>query len=184
MRATWIRLLFLAPVFAVTVGCASITGTTIQSISVQTVDAAGKEVTGSACELNNNKGKWFVTSPGSTTITRSNDNLLVLCKKEPAELGRASVVSATKGSMFGNILFGGGIGAIIDHNNGSAYEYPAFFQVQMGSNKLIDMTKPEGQQIVFQPLEAKPEKPVVEATAEGAAKPQDSGGGNSNPAAK
>lgn len=54
----------------------------------------------------------------------------------------------------------------------------------MGSNKLIDMTKPEGQQIVFQPLEAKPEKPVVEATAEGAAKPQDSGGGNSNPAAK
>ena len=182
MQATRIRLLLLAPVFAVTVGCASITGTTNQSVSVQTVDAAGKEVTGSACELNNNKGKWFVTSPGSTTITRSNDNLLVLCKKEPSDLGRASVVSAIKGSMFGNIIFGGGIGAIIDHNNGSAYEYPTFFQVQMGSNKLIDMTKPEGKQIVFQPLEAKPEKPLVEATGDAGLK--NPGGGNDNPAAK
>ena len=78
------------------------------------------------------------------------------------------MVSGTKGSMFGNILFGGGIGAIIDHNNGSAYEYPTFFQVQMGSNKLIDMTKPEGQQIVMSPLDAAAEKPAAEP--EGAVK--------------
>lgn len=148
-------LLVLSSVFSG--GCASITGTTIQSVSVQTVDDANKEVSGAACELNNNKGKWFVTSPGSTTITRSNDDLIVLCKKETFAPGRASVVSATKGSMFGNILLGGGIGAIIDHNNGAAYEYPAFFQVQMGMNKAIDMTKPEGQQIVLKPMEQKAE---------------------------
>jgi hypothetical protein len=150
-----IRLAVIVLLSALSGGCASITGTTIQSISVQTVDPAGKEITAAACELNNNKGKWFVTSPGSTVITRSNDNLLVLCQKENSEPGRASVVSAIKGSMFGNIILGGGIGAIIDHNNGAAYEYPTFFQVQMGSNKLIDMTKPEGQQIVFQPGDQK-----------------------------
>jgi hypothetical protein len=183
MHMTWMRLLLLIPVCLITVGCSSITGTVNQSVSVQTLDEVGKEVTGSACELNNNKGKWFVTSPGSTTITRSNDNLLVLCKKEPA-IGRASVVSATKGSMFGNIIFGGGIGAIIDHNNGSAYEYPAFFQVQMGSNKLIDMTKPEGQQIVINPLDMKSENPVVEAAADGVPKSQGPGGASSNPAIK
>ncbi len=149
-----IRFIFAAPLLALTVGCASITGTTIQSVSVQTVDSNVKEVVGGACELTNNKGKWFVTSPGSATITRSNDNLLVLCKKDNMEPGRASVVSATKGSMFGNIILGGGIGAIIDHNNGAAYEYPAFFQVQMGSSKSIDMTKPEGEQIVIKPLDA------------------------------
>ncbi|MEO7726763.1 MAG: hypothetical protein ABIS45_05875 [Burkholderiales bacterium] len=142
---------------------------------MQTIDAGGKEVTGSACELNNNKGKWFVTSPGSTTITRSNDNLQVLCRKDP-DIGRASVVSATKGSMFGNILFGGGIGMIIDHSNGSAYEYPTFFQVQMGSNKLIDMTKPEGKQVIINPLDAKAEKPAVEAAA-AASSPQPPDGG-------
>jgi hypothetical protein len=152
-------------------GCSSITGTTNQSVSVQTLDGAGKELTAAACELNNNKGKWFITSPGSTTITRSNDDLIVLCKKEGNEPGRASVVSATKGSMFGNILFGGGIGAIIDHNNGSAYEYPAFFQVEMGRNKAIDMTKPVGQQIVYKPMDLKSEKPVAEATPDGGTKP-------------
>lgn len=113
-------------------GCASITGTTNQSVSVQTREVSGKELAGAACELTNNKGKWFVNSPGSVTITRSNDDLQVLCNKEGFEPGRAAVVSATKGQMFGNIIFGGGIGAIVDHNTGAAYEYPSFFQVVMG----------------------------------------------------
>jgi hypothetical protein len=163
MRFTLIRLLCLSPMLALTVGCASITGTTNQSVSVQTVDASGKEVTAAACELNNNKGKWFIASPGSTVITRSNDDLIVLCKKDTFDPGRASVVSAIKGSMFGNILFGGGIGAIIDHTSGAAYEYPTFFVVQMGANKMIDMTKPEGQQIVFLPLHNSPGKPGAES---------------------
>lgn len=33
--------------------------------------------------------------------------------------------------MFGNIIFGGGIGAIIDHNSGAAYEYPSVIQIVM-----------------------------------------------------
>lgn len=93
---------------------------------------------GAACELSNSKGKWFVSSPGSTTISRANDNLNVICQKDGMEPGRAAVVSATKGSMFGNIIFGGGIGAIIDHSNGSAYEYPNFVQVMMGLFKTLD----------------------------------------------
>ena len=46
-------------------------------------------------------------------------------------------MSDTKGSMFGNILLGGGIGAIVDHNTGSAYEYPNFLQVVMGSDIMV-----------------------------------------------
>jgi len=125
-------------VLAISSGCASITGTTNQSISVQTREQAGKEVSGAACELSNSKGKWFITSPGSVTVTRSNDDMQVLCNKKDSEPGRASVVSATKGAMFGNILLGGGIGAIIDHNSGAAYEYPAFIQVIMGTFTKIE----------------------------------------------
>jgi hypothetical protein len=168
------RSLLLAPVFALSVGCASITGTTIQSISVQTVDSDGKEVKGCACELINKKGKWFITSPGSTTITRSNDDLSVLCQKDGLDPGRASVVSWTKGSMFGNILFGGGIGAIVDHNNGAAYEYPALLEILLGSNKIIDTTKPEGQQVVIKPLDDKSGKPEIGAANPGDAKPETS----------
>lgn len=128
----------LFPILLVGAGCSSITGSTIQNFSIQTVDKDAKEVKGAACELTNSKGKWFVSTPGSTTINRSNDNLTVVCQKDGSEPGRASVVSATKGSMFGNIIFGGGIGAIVDHNNGSAYEYPSFVQVMMGLFKTIE----------------------------------------------
>lgn len=119
-------------------GCASITGTSNQSVSVQTRDQVGGEMTGAACELTNSKGKWFVTTPGSVMVHRSNDDMQVLCTKPGSEPGRTAVVSETKGSMFGNILFGGAIGAVIDHSSGAAYEYPAFVQVLMGM-----FTKPE-----------------------------------------
>ena len=128
-------------VLALTSGCASVTGTTLQSVSIQTLEPGGKELPGAMCEMTNNKGKWFITTPGSTTITRSNDDMQVVCKKGNLEPGRASVVSVTKGAMFGNIILGGGIGAIIDHNSGAAYEYPAFFQVLMGAMTRIEAPK-------------------------------------------
>ena len=74
-------------------------------------------------------------------ISRSNDDLHVTCRKDSFENGKASVVSDTKGSMFGNILLGGGIGAIVDHNTGSAYEYPNFLQVVMGSDIMVGTHK-------------------------------------------
>ena len=133
--------LLIGTAIVINSGCASVTGTTIQSVSVQTRSQDGKEVTGSACELSNNKGKWFITSPGSVTITRSNDDMQVLCNKQGFDPGRAAVVSDTKGSMFGNILLGGGIGAIVDHNTGAAYEYPSLIQVMMGTFTKIETPK-------------------------------------------
>jgi hypothetical protein len=112
-------------------GCASITGSTSQNISVQTKEPTGVEVVGANCELTNSKGKWFVITPGTVGISRSNDNMQLLCRKDGYEPGRNGIVSDTKGMMFGNILFGGGIGAIVDHTSGAAYEYPSVFQVIM-----------------------------------------------------
>ena len=122
-------------------GCASITGSTTQNISIQTRAPDGKEVKEAQCDLINKRGTYFLTSPGTISISRSNDDLMVTCRKDGFDNGRAGVVSKTKGSMFGNIVFGGGIGAIIDHSNGSAYEYPSFLQVIMGSNLTIDNKK-------------------------------------------
>ena len=120
-------------------GCASITGTTGQSVSVDT-RLKDKQVAGASCELTNSRGKWFVTTPGSVQIRRSNEDLIVQCTKESMESGRASVVSDTKGSMFGNIIIGGGIGAIVDHSNGSAYEYPTLIQIMMGETVTVRTT--------------------------------------------
>lgn len=129
-----VRKYLLLSVFALaglTSGCASVTGSTTQNVSVQAREHVGADVKGAVCELSNSKGKWFVTTPGSVMIHRSNDDMQVLCSKEGYESGRSSVVSVTKGEMFGNIILGGVIGAVIDHNNGSGYEYPEFIQVLM-----------------------------------------------------
>jgi hypothetical protein len=119
-------------------GCASVTGGASQSVAVQTRDFDGKEVAGANCELSNSKGTWMITTPGSTTINRSNDDMHVLCKKSGLDVGRAEVVSVTKGAMFGNILIGGGVGAFIDHTSGSAYEYPSLIQLVMGRTIRIE----------------------------------------------
>ena len=146
-------LFFVILLTAITSGCASVTGTTNQSISVQTREPAGKEVPGAACELSNAKGKWFVTTPGSVAVTRSNDDMQVTCNKQGVEPGRASVASATKGAMFGNILLGGPIGAVIDHNTGAAYEYPTFIQVLMGAfTKIEPAQTPAEQPAATQPV--------------------------------
>ena len=140
--SSWVCLSFVVAVGLLLSGCASVTGSPNQNVSVQAREQSGTEVKGANCELTNNKGKWFVTTPGSVGIHRSNDDLQVLCTKEGIEPGRAAVVSETKGSMFGNIILGGAIGAIIDHTNGSAYEYPAFIQVIMGVFSKLETSKP------------------------------------------
>ena len=50
--------------------------------------------------------------------------------------GRA--ISRANGGMFGNIILGGGIGAIIDHNKGTAYTYPTWIQLVFGQTRVFD----------------------------------------------
>lgn len=131
------QIVLLTAIVLIQSGCASVTGSSTQNISIQTRTPDGKEVKEAQCDLINKRGTYFVTTPGTIMISRSNDDLTVTCRKDGFDNGRAGVVSNTKGSMFGNILLGGGIGAIVDHNTGSAYEYPTFVQVMMGSNITI-----------------------------------------------
>src|SRR5690349_11938271 len=92
------------------VGCASIVNGQNQSVSVETRSTTG-QVAGASCKLSNDKGVWYVTSPGSTTVHRSYEDLAVKCEKDGLEPGLLSVKSGTKAMAFGNILFGGVIGA-------------------------------------------------------------------------
>lgn len=137
------RLLSLMAILAASLllgGCASITGSSQQSVSVETRQETA-QVSGAACELVNAKGKWFLTSPGSVQIQRSNDDLQVTCNKPGLEPGRASVTSIVKPGMMGNFFFGGIIGVAIDHASGAAYDYPNMIQVMMGQMTKIGYTE-------------------------------------------
>jgi hypothetical protein len=111
-------------------GCASIVNGQSQPLSVIT-RSRGVDLAGANCKLSNDKGSWFVTTPGSTTVTRSYGELNVSCEKPGSEPTTSTVKSSTKAMAFGNILFGGIIGAGVDVATGAAYDYPTVIEVDM-----------------------------------------------------
>jgi len=103
-------------------GCASVSGSKLQPLSVQTIQD-GKEVAGVGCTLTNDAGKWFVTTPGSVTVQKSTGDMAVDCAKDELK-GRENLVSKSNGAVWGNILLGGGIGYLIDRSSGAGFDYP------------------------------------------------------------
>lgn len=118
--------------------CASITGDTIQSVRIETRMADGSEVRDADCELFNEYGSFRLKTPGSVMVRRSSTDLNIKCKKESLPDAEGKAVSRANAGMFGNIIFGGGIGAIIDHNKGTAYTYPQWLQMVFGKLMSFD----------------------------------------------
>jgi hypothetical protein len=137
-------------------GCASIVSGTNQPLTVETRADTGA-VSGANCKLSNNKGTWYLTSPGSTTVNRSFEDLSISCEKPDYKTGLLTVKSSTKGMAFGNILLGGVIGAGVDVATGAAYDYPAVITVVMGTNGVLAAPTPAA-------------VPAAPAAASGAAK--------------
>jgi hypothetical protein len=127
-------------------GCASITGSEMQSVSLNTKTAEGQVVDKANCTLRNDKGAWEAVTPAFIAIRRSAEDLMVECKKPGTSDGFLRAVSRAGGSMFGNIIFGGGIGAIIDHNKGTGYNYPNDLPVKMGTSTTVDQRDEQQQQ--------------------------------------
>jgi len=117
-------------------GCASIVSGTKQSITIETRYEASN-IFDTMCEIFNNKGKWYVRTPGSVVVHRSYSPLHIKCTKNDTQPGMAVVHSKTKGMAFGNILFGGIIGAGVDMKTGAAYDYPNLISIQMGKIDLV-----------------------------------------------
>ena len=69
-----ILILFMITILS---GCASITESKNQSMSVTTGD-----VTGAMCTLANSKGSYYVTTPGSVMVRNACDQLSISCTKE------------------------------------------------------------------------------------------------------
>jgi hypothetical protein len=110
----------------------------MQQLSLTTKGEDAKAVEGVKCKLQNDKGNWESTSPGFVNVRRSSEDLIVECKKDGLKDGLLKAISRAAGSMYGNIIFGGGIGALIDHNKGTGYNYPDLLPVEMGKSVIAD----------------------------------------------
>lgn len=119
-------------------GCATITGSEMQQVSLTTKAENAQAIDGAKCKLQNDKGAWEATSPGFVNIRRSAEDLTVECKTPGFSDGLLKAVSRAAGSMYANAIFGGGIGAMIDHSKGTGYNYPDLLPVVMGKSTLVD----------------------------------------------
>ncbi len=128
----------LLPVVLLEVGCATITTSEMQSVMVTARLRSGEPVDKAECTLQSPKGSWKVTTPSSVLVPRDAEDMQVECRKDGAPSGTARLVSRAHGGMFGNIIFGGVIGAVIDHSKGTGYEYPGTVEIVMGESRVID----------------------------------------------
>jgi len=112
-------------------GCATITGNSMQQVCVDVRDQNNNPVKGAQCKLSNDKGTWFVRSPDTVMVHKSSSNLNIIAQKDGYDPATTSVPSKVGAGMFGNIIFGGVIGAVVDHSKGTAYNYPNNVSVTM-----------------------------------------------------
>ncbi len=108
-------------------GCASITTGQHQSVSIDTPNCPQ-----ATCRLTNKDGTYFVSStPGTVMVNRVCGKLTVQCSKDGYPDSIMTVSSSVKAMAFGNIIFGGLIGAGVDAATGAACDYPALVPVPM-----------------------------------------------------
>ncbi len=126
----------------------------MQPVTLTTKAVDGQSVDKTKCTLKNDKGSWEGTSPGVVSVHRSAEDLMVECKKDGYADGLLRAISRAAGGMWGNIIFvfGGGVGAIIDHSRGTGYNYPNDLPVKMGESVVVDRrTEGQAQQAAAQP---------------------------------
>jgi hypothetical protein len=124
----------LAAVLLVT-GCASVVNDTTHPMRYETFDQTGAEVKDMECKVANDYGTQTVKTPGTLQIRRSSKDLQIICTKTDVADAKGTAVSRANAGLAGNLIFGGGIGAIIDHNKGTAYTYPQW--VRLVVDKLL-----------------------------------------------
>lgn len=119
-------------------GCATITTDAGQSLRVETFTDQGDEIKGAQCRFDNDNGTFYVVTPGAVTVRKSNKDMHVHCTAAGQLDAEAIVISRVAAGMFGNIIFGGGVGALIDHGKGTGYNYPTWLQLVFGRVLVFD----------------------------------------------
>lgn len=132
-------MLVLTAIFGLS-GCASVMNDSTHPMKVETLGADGKVINGAECKLGNDYGAITVKSGDTAQVRRSSKDMDITCVATELQDAKGRAISRVNGGMFGNIIFGGGIGAIIDHNKGTAYTYPTWVQLIFGQTRVFDRT--------------------------------------------
>ena len=115
---------------------------------IETARPDGTGVDGAECKLTNDYGTSTARSGETSQVRRSSRDLDITCRHPANPDATARAISRANAGLAGNIIFGGGIGAIIDHNKGTAYTYPTWIRLVFGQTLVFDRSnEKEGQPV-------------------------------------
>jgi hypothetical protein len=120
------------------VGCASVMNDVTHGVRIDTRTVAGEKIDGADCTASNDYGSTTIKSGSIQAVRRSSKELEIKCTHagQPDATGRAT--SRANAGLAGNIIFGGVIGAVVDHNRGTAYTYPTWIEMTFGKSLVFD----------------------------------------------
>ena len=144
-----LRTVLVSSLALASVGCASIVNETTHPMKIETKNAKGDLVSGAECRISNDYGTITTKSGDTAQVRRSSKDLDITCKDPAQPDAIARAIARANAGLAGNIIFGGGIGMIIDHNKGTAYTYPTWIQLVFGKTLVFDRSvEKEGQPVM------------------------------------
>lgn len=138
------RLCTIASLSALT-GCASVMNDSTHPLRIDTKTADGADVVGAACTVTNDYHPGVAVQSGAVMmVRRSSADLGIVCKQAGQPDARGTAISRPNAGLFGNILLGGVVGAVIDHTRGVAYTYPTWLVLVFGRALVFDRSDDQG----------------------------------------
>ena len=110
--------------------CATIVNGSTQAVAVNS------SPTGSSCTVDRTGARlgMIPATPGSLILQRNSNELLVTCTKEGYTTAAKTIPASFNGTTFGNLLFGGIVGIVVDASSGANHSYPDAINVEMAAN--------------------------------------------------
>ncbi len=122
-RINYVSYLIVVSLLCITTGCASITGSKNQPITITAV-CENAMVQGASCTFTNEKGVSYVSTPGTVMVNKSTSDMTISCTKNTLLANPIVVKSSSNANIWGNLILGGPIGAAIDAGTGAGFDYP------------------------------------------------------------
>ena len=70
-------------------------------------------------------------------VRKSYDDMTVSCQRDGYPTGTVTLVSKANMPVWGNILFGGIIGYVVDRSTGAGFDYPENVNVALGETSKL-----------------------------------------------
>ena len=115
-------------------GCATLTGSSTQTLTLTTVDTKDRPVRGMTCTISYAAGTYVFDTPVTDLeVRRSASDMQIECRRG-SQIAKATVISRGDSAMAHSFIPGGSVATLIDYASGAMYTYPSPLKLKIGQH--------------------------------------------------